>query len=44
VKPRTPSPGGGIEIPKSESERNIPVWQLPLNAPSSAVQGGSNAR
>ena len=48
VKPRSPagssSPGGGIEIPKSESERNIPVWQLPLNAPSSAVQGGSNAR
>jgi large repetitive protein len=44
VKPRTPSPGGGIEIPKSESERNIPVWQLPLNAPSSAVQGGRNAR
>ncbi len=44
VKPRVPAPGGGTDIPRSESERNIPVWQLPLNAPSSAVQGGSNAR
>jgi large repetitive protein len=44
VKPRVPAPGGGTDIPRSESERNIPVRQLPLNAPSSAVQGGSNAR
>ena len=48
VKPRSPggssSPSGGTDFPRFESERSIPVWQLPLNTPSSAVQGGSNAR
>lgn len=44
VKPRTPAPGSGAIPPKSESEKNVPVPELPLNAPASSTQGGANVR
>jgi large repetitive protein len=44
VKPRTPAPGSGPIPSKSESEKNVPVPELPLNAPASSTQGGANVR
>ncbi len=44
VKPRTPAPGSGPASPESESEKNIPVPELPLNTPASGKEGGANVR
>jgi large repetitive protein len=44
VKPRTPAPGSGPATPESESEKNIPVPELPLNTPASGKEGGANVR
>jgi large repetitive protein len=44
VKPRTPAPGGGIDVPRSESEKNVPVPDLPLNPPASSTPGGAHVR
>ena len=44
VKPRTPAPGSGPSVPLSESEKNVPVPELPLNTPASGKEGGDHVR